>query len=604
MSHSPEGHREHPSPLRDVDRAADRFEQALRAGHRPQITEYLAEVPDALRLPLLAELVCLDFEYKVRDLPVTLDDYFRTFPVLESLSPGEREELEAHARRCDELARTKDHVAPTTKPSAEDPRSIGRFTIAGRLGSGTQADVYLSFHPVLLIPVVIKWHRAPDAPGSNDREHLVREGQILAGLSAHPNLLRVYELGFHEDRPYLVLELVQGQTLDQSAEGRGLPSRQAAELVSALAGAVHSAHEQGVIHQDINPRNVLIDGRGQPRLIDFGLAWFRSPWVDAGTEVRPDAGTPRYLTPEQADPWIGPVGPRTDVFGLGAVLYFLLTGKPLYDGATLDEVLGQAARADYDAAALEGGGIPQRLAVVCRRALARNPQDRFATAADLAAALRAAARPPRLPAVAGLAAVFLAASVGGWLLGQPHRPIEVQSPGLEVKVWRPESRYAPLSEALPVRTGDELQVRFHAPAGLHLGLFSINGQGHLSLLQQYPPQATSTELVYPGPDRTRSLEPPIGTEALLVCGRPRTAPSEAELQAAWDGAAPWPPLDPPGRLLRLRPDHLREEGERPRDFGPTHSRPGADTVARRLDDFRKWLRDHFPCCEALAFRHQ
>ena len=604
MSHSPDGDQEQLSPLRGVDLVADRFEQELQQGHRPQIDSYLAEVPDALRSRLLVELVCLEFEYTTRDHPVTLHDYFRRFPALDALAPDERAELEAHARRCAGLARTIDHATPARGSSAELPRSIGRFTIAGRLGSGTQADVYLSFHPELAVPVVIKWHRIPDAAGSNDRALMIKEGQILAGLPAHPNLVRVYELGVHEDRPYLVLEHVPGQTLDQWAEGRRLPPRAAAELIAALAEAVHAAHREGVVHQDINPRNVLIDGRDQPRLIDFGLAWSRSPWVDAGSEVRPDAGTPRYLAPEQANPKLGPVGPRTDVFGLGAVLYFLLSGKPLYDGATLHDVLLQSTRGAYDFKVLHKKGIPSRLAQVCRTALAADPDSRFATAADLAAALRKSTRPSRLPAMAGFATVFLAAGVGGWRLGHPERPVERPSPHLEVKVWRPEAPYTPLSEALPVRTGDELQVRFRAPAGLHLGLFSINGQGRLSLLQHYPPQETATELVYPGPDRTRSLEPPTGTETLLVCGRPKRAPSEAELQAAWDAAAPWPALEPAGRLLRLQADHVREEGERSRDFGTEHSRPGADTVARRLDDFRKWLRERYACCEALAFRHQ
>ena len=397
MPHSPDGHEQQPSPLRDVDLAADRFEQELRQGHRPQITEYLAEVPDELRLQLLVELVCLDLEYTTRDHHVTLNDYFRTFPALGALSPGERADLETHARRCDDRRRSIDHVAPTMKSSAEVPRSIGRFTIAGRLGSGTQADVYLSFHPELFIPVVIKWHRVPDAGVERPGAHNPGGTNPGRPVGDDPNLVRVYDLGFHEDRPYLVLEHVQGQTLDQWAEGRVTTPREAAELVAALAEAAHSAHEQGVIHQDINPRNVLIDGRGQPRLIDFGLAWFRSPWVDAGTEVRPDAGTPRYLSLEQADPKIGPVGPRTDVFGLGAVLYFLLSGKPLYDGATLHEVLRQAARGSYDVKVLTKRGIPNRLALACRTALAVDPQARFATAADLAAAAQGGGSPAAPP---------------------------------------------------------------------------------------------------------------------------------------------------------------------------------------------------------------
>src|SRR5581483_9657636 len=129
------------------------------------------------------------------------------------------------------------------------------------------------------------------------------------------------------------------------------------------------------------------------------------------------------LSPEQADPRIGPVDCRTDVFGLGAVLYYLLTGQPLYDGATWLEVVFQAAEGSYDVAALERGGTPKRLAAVCRKSLSRNPQDRYPTAAKLAAALRASVRQPRRRLAAGIAALFLAlfltAGAVGWQLGQP-----------------------------------------------------------------------------------------------------------------------------------------------------------------------------------------
>src|SRR5262249_19123518 len=161
------------------------------------------------------------------------------------------------------------------------------------------------------------------------REQIIREGRILASLTPHANLVRVYDLGFHEGRPFLVLEYISGRTLQQCGQDERLTPARAATLVAMLARGVDSAHKQGVIHQDINPRNAILDGLGEARLIDFGLAWFRPAWDESSAEARPDAGTPRYLSPEQADPGIGPVDVRTDVFGLGGVLYYLLTGRPL-----------------------------------------------------------------------------------------------------------------------------------------------------------------------------------------------------------------------------------------------------------------------------------
>jgi len=611
MSHVADEEGARRSPLREIDVVAARFEREWRLGNRPRIADYLDDVSAELRLGLLVELVCMDLEHRGRNkLPVTLDDYFHEFPELESLSAVDRADLMSHFRQhFDDPERTRTYVSPTNGPAPDVPLLIGRFPIAGRLGSGGQADVFLSFHPDLSVPVVLKWHRTQGPSDTALQEYLLREGRILAGLEAHPNLLRVYELGFHDGRPFLVLEHVQGHTLDHYTEGERLTPRRAAELVAALAEAAHSAHRQGIVHQDINPRNVLIDGRGQPRLIDFGLAWLRSPWSDPDADVCPDGGTPRYLAPEKADPEVGSVSPRTDVFGLGALLYFLLSGRSLYNGATRSEILREAAQANYDATVLERDGVPKRLAAVCRRALARDPQARFATAAELAAALRAAVRPPRWRMVAVLAVLFLAAGAVGWLLGQPFRTgpgsvAKAGRPALEVQVWRPATHYGRLSDALPVRTGDELQVRFRVPHGMHIGLCSINGRGGLTLLQRYPPQKTETELVYPGPDQTSDLKPPTGTEILLVCGRTGVAVSEAELQAMWDGAAPWPSLEPPGRLLRLQRDLVGEEGERSRDFGATHDRPGSDAVTRRLDDLRERLRAKYRFFEGLAFAHQ
>jgi hypothetical protein len=611
MSEAPDGPDVLPSPLPQIDLVAERFEQQWRQGEPPRIAHFLGDVPADLRLHLLAELVCIDLEHRLRKrLPVALGDYFQEFPELEKLAPAERADLEAHARkRCVELGRTTEYVSSAIEPALDCPPSIGPYTIAGRLASGGQADVFLSIHPRLLVSVVVKWLHDQTSPDAARGERLVREGQLLANLAPHPNLVRVYDAGFHEGRPFLVLEHVQGQTLEQHAPGEGPMPRRAAELVAALAEAVHAAHAQGIIHQDISPGNVIVDGSGQPRLIDFGLAWFRPPWAPSSYEERPDGGTPHYLSPEQADPRIGPIDRRTDVFGLGAVLYYLLSGRPLYSGTTLDEVLRQAAEGSYDATALDRKGVPKRLAAVCRKALARNPQDRFRTAAQLAEALRVAARRPRWRGAAGLAALFLAAGAGGWLMRQPSRhgpnsAVDSSEPALMVRVWRPETRYAPLSEALPVRTGDELQVRFRVPAGLHVGLFSVNGQGRLVLLEQYPPRDAPAELVYPGPEQTRRLGPPSGTEVLLVCGRAGGAVSETELQAAWGEAVPWSALAPPRRLLRLQAGRVRDEGEVPRDFGEAHDRLESDAIVRRLDRLWERLTPSYPFFEGLAFRHE
>jgi tRNA A-37 threonylcarbamoyl transferase component Bud32 len=600
------------SPLRRIDLVADQFEREHRQGNQPRIATYLDEVPAELRLRLLMELVCIDLEHHLRTgRSLTVADYIHQFPELENLPPEDRADLESHAQRLgDELRQTVDHVTRPTDPSSEDPLRIGRFKIAGRIGSGGQAHAFLSFHPDLKVPIVVKWDRTQEVPDAAHEQRLRQEGEILARLDAHPNLVKVFEFGFHEGRPFLALEHIQGHTLDNYVAAARPSVRQAAAFVAALADAVQTAHLAGIVHLDINPHNVLIDGRGQPRLIDFGLACFQPLRTDPSGQERPICGTLPYLAPEQADPAVGPIDSRTDIFGLGAVLYFLLAGQPLYSGDSDVRLFRRAAQADYDATLLDRKEIPKPLAAICRKALSHEPQARFASAAELATALRAAIHRSRWRGVAALLGLLLAAVLGGWLIGQLTRyasapEVESSQPSLEVRILRQKTRFASLREALPLKTGDELQMHLHVPAGVHLSLCLINGQGRLSLLQQYPPQAVATELVFPpgpGMDPYIPLIPPEGTELLLVCGRANAPIDEAELQAAWGDTSPWPALDPSSRLLRLQPAQVREEGERPRDFGAAQDR--ADSVSIRLNGLRERLKPKYPFFEGLVFRHE
>jgi serine/threonine protein kinase len=609
MSEGPHDSVPRSSPLRDIDRIADRFDLQWQISNEPQIREYLEGVPADLRLRLLVELVCTDFEFRVRKgLTVSLDDYFREFPELESLPAADRADLEAHARECRKArAPTIVQRSPEVQTLPDVPTSIGRYAIAGRIGSGGQAEVFLSFHPEFRIPVVIKWGRRKQLALAQ-RDQIAHEGQILAGLPADPNLVRVYEVGLHDDRPYLVMEQIQGRTLEEFVAAEHVTPRHAAELVAALATAVHTVHQHGVIHQDISLRNVLIDARGQPRLIDFGLSWFQSPWSDPSENTGPIGGTPNCLSPEQADRKLGTVSHKTDVFGLGAILYYLLTGRPLYEAATRQEILELAAQAKFDADALQKKGIPKPLAAACLKALSRNPQDRFSTAAEFAAELKKAIRKPRWPLIAAGVILFLAAGAGGWLLAQSGRPPSNAShsavaSGLTVRVGRSKSGYIPLSQAIPLHNGDDLQVRFEVPPGLHVGLFSVNGDGRLSLLRQYPPQVAPTEFVYPGSGAAVTLEPPVGTEMLLVCGRTEGPMGLEELQKMWDQTAPWKPLNPPSRILHLKNDVVAVEGEKSRDLGPEHARPELE-VAGRLEILRERLAPLCSLIEGLAFAHQ
>ena len=234
--------------------------------------------------------------------------------------------------------------------AAADPVRIGKYLVVELLDGGGQARVFRVMHPELARELVVKLGRRPIAASREAgtrgeagpmRVALLHEGRLLARCD-HPNLVRVVDLGVHEGRPYVVMDYVPGLTLQQFAQRRRPGPREAARLIAELAGVVAYLHAQGIVHQDIKPRNVLIDERGRPRLIDFGLARWEHAWSGDGDDW--SGGTANYMSPEQAMGQSDRIGPWTDVFGLGGLLYHLLTLGPLYRGASETSVVRQRAR--------------------------------------------------------------------------------------------------------------------------------------------------------------------------------------------------------------------------------------------------------------------
>jgi len=339
-------------------------------------------------------------------------------------------------------------AAPASKPpSALLPARIGRYPVAARLAAGGQADVYRGVHPTLGSPVILKQARTPLDPPSRWRDLIVREGRILAAI-AHPHLARVLDLDVHDGRPFLVLEDVDGESLADVCRAAPFDVAEIVPLLTALAGAVQAAHDAGVLHLDLKPENVLITSDGLPRLIDFGTAQLLGAHGGAATDGWL-VGTPDYMAPEQhcGDPTL--LTQQTDVYGLGGILHFLLHGTPPAGKASFPPETSAGPEATQapeatperspDAAAARRLScrerrsshrtLARRLATVCARALATNPEARFSTADDFAAALRriaetGARRTSRaLAAVAaGLMALGAFSALGAWSLTPPVEP--------------------------------------------------------------------------------------------------------------------------------------------------------------------------------------
>ena len=217
------------------------------------------------------------------------------------------------------------------------------------------------------------------------------EAEAVAGL-CHANVVQIYDVGEHEGRPYFTMEFVDGGSLAQklaatppanaggSQTATAQSVRWAAELVASLAEAVSVAHHAGIIHRDLKPGNILLTADGTPKISDFGLA--RRLKGEGGlTWTGTAVGTPSYMAPEQASDTAGPIGPATDVYGLGAVLYELLTGRPPFRAGTALETLQQVLSEEPVSPSRLNATVPRDLETVCLKCLQKDPQRRYTSAA-------------------------------------------------------------------------------------------------------------------------------------------------------------------------------------------------------------------------------
>ena len=273
-----------------------------------------------------------------------------------------------------------------TTRAAPSGRSWGPYRCERELARGGMGAVYAVVHEQTQLRYALKTlipELIPHA-SSEDVLRFQREAQAMAKLD-HPHVARVHSASFEPPQAYLVQDLLPGGTLAERAQGRGLAPSEATAITLALARALEHCHARGVLHRDLKPQNVLFDAEGAPKLVDFGLASLQdSTW--RLTQTGAVLGTPGYLAPEQAM-GAGQVDERTDVYGLGAILYFLLCGSPPVEGETVLQLLSRVLSEDPEPPSRRAPGVPRRLEAVCLRALARAPEDRYADMASFAAAL-------------------------------------------------------------------------------------------------------------------------------------------------------------------------------------------------------------------------
>jgi WD40 repeat protein len=261
--------------------------------------------------------------------------------------------------------------------------------------------VYQARHIKLNRPVALKMILAGSHAGAADLARFQTEAEAIARLR-HPNIVQVYEVGEHDGKPFFSLEFCGGGSLEKKLGGTPLPPREAASLVETLARAMQAAHEQKVIHRDLKPANVLLAEDGTPKITDFGLA----KKLDEAGQTASGAvmGTPSYMAPEQAGGKSSEIGPASDVYALGAILYECLTGRPPFRAATaLDTIMQVVGDEPVPPSQLQPK-TPRDLETICLKCLHKEADKRYASSTDLAADLRRwqdgvpiQARPVRAP---------------------------------------------------------------------------------------------------------------------------------------------------------------------------------------------------------------
>jgi serine/threonine-protein kinase len=242
--------------------------------------------------------------------------------------------------------------------------------------------VYKARHQVLKRLVALKMILSGLMATGPERQRFRREAELAANLD-HPHIVPIYEVSEDEGRPFFSMKLIDGQSLAKQAGRFRDDPRATARLISSLARAVHYAHGQGFLHCDLKPSNVLLDRQGKPYLTDFGLA--RRTGADSSlSAVGAILGTPSYMAPEQATGSRTELGPATDVYGLGAILYEVLTGRPPFRAPTIMETVVQVLERDPPPPRLLRPEVPQELESICLKCLEKSTRERYASAEALA----------------------------------------------------------------------------------------------------------------------------------------------------------------------------------------------------------------------------
>ena len=356
--------------LEHIDKVCLEFEDAWMRGERPRVELFCGDAPEPERLPLLRQLLLLELDYKFRS-GETLNqaEYHTRFP-------DGRELIDQVFQR---------YVLREPALPGAQPRRFADYDLLEEIARGGMGVVYKARQIGLNRIVALKMILAGQLASEREVRRFHAEAAAAANLD-HPGIVPIYEVGEHQGQHFFSMGFIEGQSLEARIARAPLEPRKAAELLQAVAEAVQYAHQKGVVHRDLKPANILLDHAGHPRITDFGLA--RPVTGQSGLTASGEVvGTPSYMPPEQAAGKLHEIGPASDVYALGAVLYATLTGRPPFQAPSPMDTLLQVLEQEPVAPRRRNPHVPRDLETICLKALEKNPDKRYRTAGDMAADL-------------------------------------------------------------------------------------------------------------------------------------------------------------------------------------------------------------------------
>lgn len=406
---------QHPDATPAVQAEVLRIELENRARHHQpaRLEDYLSACPDlSNQSDLLLELIALEQGLRGEDVDApTATELTHRFPELagvpdlartirqhfvlsggasEALRPGDaapagEQDESTHGTKAWDVS-TQTFSQKRSVPQAKPGSLFGDYELLEEIARGGMGVVYKAKQRKLNRVVALKMILSGQLASSEEVRRFYSEAAAAAKLD-HPGIVPIHEVNELEGQHFFSMGLVDGCSLSEQLRDGPLPTRRAAELMVCVAEAVEYAHQRGIVHRDLKPGNILLARDGQPKVTDFGLA--KTVESDSGlTATGQVLGTPSYMPPEQAAGRIEEIGPVSDVYSLGAVLYCLLTGRPPFQSANVVETIRQVLEREPASPRTLNPAIDRDLQTICLKCLEKNPEDRFASAREFAEELQ------------------------------------------------------------------------------------------------------------------------------------------------------------------------------------------------------------------------